>query len=207
MTSLVQFPNSHGFDAADPQAIAQAQAQFGFSDALRDFLMMQNGFEADGASADDWPCVDPIDADNIESCARVRYLFGVDAPEDYTNLVSQARALDMFAGVFMPIGDDHGGNPLVEVLAGERKGWIGSLDHDLFASSEDFDGLASALDLNCSADDTAQVKAQALCDLALGLVWWHAQSLAEFTARCLHIDDDGNCFVLDTEGAVSLNAA
>ena len=99
--------------------------------------------------------------------------------------------------MFLPIGVDYGGNPIVEVLAGARRGWVGSLDHELFASSGSFEELVEALALDADASDSADDKAQALCDEDLGLIWWHAASLDQLLAHALHLDDEGRGYVLD----------
>lgn len=200
MPFLVQFPNAFGLTLPQRADAVAAQQRYGFSDALRDFLLTQNGFDFEAeanptpAQAPDWPPRPDADPDG---CAELRYLYGLNAAAEYLDLDSNAQGHALFAGVFMPMGVDYGGNLIVEVLAGSRKGWIGSLDHEMFASSDDLDDLAEQLELDCAGDSSPDEKAEALCDDDLGLVWWHASSLTQFLAQCVYLDDSGSGFVVD----------
>ena len=101
--------------------------------------------------------------------------------------------------MFFPIGVGYGGYDYVEVLAGKYKGYIGSLDHDMYAGSEDLDEFIDNMELEGYQDAALDEQANILADPDLGLMWFHATSMKEFVDECIHCDENGTGFARDAD--------
>jgi hypothetical protein len=89
-------------------------------------------------------------------------------------------------------------------LAGKYKGYIGSLDHDLYAGSEDLGEFIENRELEGYKTAPLDEQANMLADPDLGLMWFHATSMKEFTAKCVHYDENGNGFARDADSVADL---
>ncbi len=198
----VLFPNPFGRRPASEQAIRALQQRIGFSDAYADFLRTQNGFvlydmERAGDIA---PYMQQSVAVTSESCANFRVLNSFGASDPHYDLET-LQAENLLADWFLVIGSDPAGNPFVEVLHGQHKGQIASLDHDFFAGKLDRQEFLEDMDLAHLASRSQDEQADALCEKALGLVWFHARSMRSFLAHCIHCEgDDFWGFVVDEPG-------
>jgi hypothetical protein len=194
----VLFPNPYGFKLPQKNHIPALQKLYGFSNDYAEFLRLQNGFLFDkleesvgnkkylSASLDD-----------AEHCSDLRVLYGFESGDDYYDLLDNLENLIMFQSVFFPIGVGYGGNDYVEILAGEFKGFIASLDHEMYASSSSIEDFVDEMNLKGFHDFSVDEKADVLVDEQLGLVWLHAISMAEFTECCIRCDQQFRGFVSD----------
>lgn len=196
----ILFPNPFGGPIAPENDIRALQAHIGFSDAYADFLRTQNGYSLYKMelSGDFAAYVQPSDAAS-ENRANFRALHSFAAQDPHYDLESD-QAEFLLADWFLSIGCDPAGNPFVEVLHGQHKGKIGSLDHDLFLGAEDLAGFFSDMELEHIAALSLAEQADALCDAELGLIWFHARDMKTFTAHCIHFEDDFWGFMVDEPG-------
>lgn len=197
----VLFPNPFGAAPAPEKDILALQAHLGFSDAYASFLRTQNGFSVltMEQSCDISPHVLPCAVQHSEQHANLRVLNSFAAQDPFYDLESE-QAEFMLARWFLNIGRDPAGNPFVEVLHGQHRGKIGSLDHDLFAGVDDWQEFLTEMELEHIAALSLAEQADALCDVALGLVWFHARDMKAFTAHCIHSDEQFWGFVVDGTG-------
>ena len=200
----ITFPNPAGYKLPNKTSVLAFQKQYGFSDQYAAFLLTQNGFSfkpydenTDVRSAYANYSV-PSD-DDSEGSSDLSVLYGFDSGDKYYDLADNQEGLDIFKGVFFPIGVGYGGNDYVEVLAGKYKGYIGSLDHDMYAGSEDLDEFIDNMELEGYQDATLDEQANMLADPDLGLMWFHATSMKEFLAECIHCDENGTGFARDAD--------
>ena len=194
----VLFPNPFGAAPAPEKDIQALQAHIGFSNAYADFLRTQNGFSlwTMENAADIQPYAKPSPLQSEEKYANFRALNSFAAQDPHYDLEAE-QADFLLADWFLNIGSDPAGNPFVEVLHGQHKGKIGSLDHDLFLGASDLQEFFGNMELDHIATLSLADQADALCDSKLGLIWLHARDLNHFTVRCIHCDDDFWGFVVD----------
>ena len=201
----VLFPNPFGAAPAPEKDIQALQAHIGFSDAYADFLRTQNGFSlwTMENAADIQPYAQPSPLQSEEKYANFRALnsFAAQDPHYDPHYDLEAEQADfLLADWFLNIGSDPAGNPFVEVLHGQHKGKIGSLDHDLFAGAEDLPEFLENMALSHIAPLSLAEQADALCDPEQGLIWFHARDMRAFTTHCLYCDDSFWGFVVDEPG-------
>ena len=202
MTGMqILFPNPFGAPPASNYDIAALQAHIGFSDAYADFLRAQNGFSLwTMENAADIPSyVKPSPLHSEEKYANFRALNSFGAQDPHYDLESE-QAEFLLAHWFLNIGSDPAGNPFVEVLHGQHKGKIGSLDHELFAGAEDLQEILANMELSHIAPMSLAEQADALCDQEQGLIWFHARDMHNFIAHCIYSDDGFWGFVEDEPG-------
>ncbi|BEP56719.1 hypothetical protein GmRootV118_39630 [Variovorax sp. V118] len=194
----VLFPNPFGRAPASAQAVDALQRRLGFSDAYAAFLRTQNGFslyEMEQAG-DIAAYVRPDGTASSASHANFRVLNSFGASDPHCDLET-LQAESLLAAWFLDIGSDPAGNPFVEVLHGRHKGRIASLDHDLFAGKLDTQEFLADMELTHLPSLSLDAQADALCDEAQGLVWFHASDMQSFLDHCIHCDDDFWGFVVD----------
>lgn len=197
----ILFPNPFGAPLASNCDIAALQAHIGFSDAYAVFLRAQNGFSlwTMENAADIQSYVKPSPLHSEEKYANFRALNSFGAQDPHYDLESE-QAEFLLAHWFLNIGSDPAGNPFVEVLHGQHKGKIGSLDHDLFAGAEDLQEFLENMELSHIAPLSLAEQADALCDQEQGLIWFHACDMHNFIAHCIYSDDGFWGFVVDEPG-------
>lgn len=197
----ILFPNPFGAPAVAELDILALQAHIGFSDAYADFLRSQNGFSlwTMENAADIQPYVKPSPLQSEERYANFRALHSFAAQDPHYDLESE-QAEFLLANWFLNIGCDPAGNPFVEVLHGQHKGKIASLDHDLFAGAEDLQEFFADMELEHIAALSLAEQADTLCDESTGLAWFHARDMRSFTAHCIYCDDSFWGFIVDEPG-------
>ena len=204
MTSMpdlhITFPNPYGLHPASHAHIAALQQRIGFSDAYADFLRTQNGFSMlrMETAADRDRFLTASEHRWSEQHANFRDLHSF-APDQDIEDVALLHGQHVFARWFLEIGFDPAGNPFVEVLHGQHRGKIGSLDHDLFAGADSEGAFLSDIELPHIATWSVADQTDALCDANLGLVWMHARSMQSFVQR-LYCDAQFWGFVVDEAG-------
>ena len=193
----VNFPNRLGHASTSPEQVDLLSSQFGFSAAYSDFLKNQNGFNfSDLESISETAEILTGDPESSEGKSDLRVLYSIGTEDPYYDLeIKISDPFATFGGAFFPIGEGYGGNLFVEVLHGEKKGYIASLDHELYASSSDFEDFLEEFDLPTNGQ-TAEL-ADALMDDELGLAWIHAESFERFIDSGVRVDEDMTGFAED----------
>jgi hypothetical protein len=205
------FPNPAGFKLPTKANVLAYQKLHGFSDQYADFLIAQNGFSFKPYDEDTDACAayakySTESDNNAEGHSDLSALYGFESGDEYYDLEDNQQGLDIFKGVFFPIGVGYGGNDYVEVLAGKYKGYIGSLDHDMYAGAKDLDEFIDNMELEGYQDAPRDQQANMLADPDLGLLWLHATSMKEFAAECVHYDEQGTGFARDADSVVDLKS-
>jgi hypothetical protein len=205
------FPNPAGFKLPTKASVLAYQKQQGFSDQYADFLITQNGFsfkpyDANSDVLAEYAKYSSKSDNNSEGHSDLSALYGFESGDEYYDLVDNQQGLDIFKGVFFLIGVGYGGNDYVEVLAGKYKGYIGSLDHDMYAGAEDLDEFIDNMELDGYQDAPLDEQANMLADPDLGLLWLHAKSMKEFVADCIHCDENGTGFARDADSIADLDS-
>ncbi len=203
------FPNPAGYKLPTQARVLAYQKLHGFSNQYADFLLTQNGFSFKSYDENSdvrkaYAGFSEASDDDSEGNSDLSVLYGLDSGDGYYDLEDNQQGLDIFKGVFFPIGVGYGGNDYVEVLAGKYKGYIGSLDHDMYAGSDDLDEFIDNMELEGYQDATRDQQADMLADPDLGLMWFHAKSMKEFVAECIHCDEQGSGFARDAESVADL---
>lgn len=205
----ITFPNPAGCKLPSKTRVLAYQNEQGFSDQYADFLLTQNGFSFKPYDKDtdvrlDYAAYSEASDNDSEGHSDLSVLYGFDSGDEYYDLEDNQQGLDLFKSVFFPIGVGYGGNDYVEVLAGKYKGYIGSLDHDMYAGSDDLDDFIDNMELEGYQDAPLDEQANMLTDPDLGLMWFHATSMKEFAAECIHCDENGNGFARDADSVADL---
>jgi hypothetical protein len=205
----ILFPNPDGYKIPTKDRVLAYQKQYGFSDQYADFLLTQNGFSFKSYDEDTDVCAEyakysAASDNNSETYSDLSVLFGLDSGDDYYDLEDNQRDFEIFKGNFFLIGIGYGGNAYVEVLAGKYKGYIGSLDHDMYAGSEDLAEFIDNMELEDFQTAPLDEQANMLADPDLGLMWFHATSMKEFAAKCVHYDENGCGFARDADSVADL---
>ena len=203
------FPNPAGYKLPTKARALAFQEQYGFSDQYADFLQTQNGFVFKPLDEDtdvrlEYATYSVASSDNSEGSSDLRVLYGLDSGDEYYDLEDNQQHFDMFEGVFFLIGVGYGGNEYVEVLAGKHKGYIGSLDHEMYAGSNDLDEFIENMELEGYQVAPLDEQASLLSNPDLGLIWFHATSMKEFVADCIHYNEVGNGFARDDNSVADL---
>ena len=193
----VQFPNPYGKPTPLLELVQDFQKVVGFSHDYAEFLLSQNGFTFQALEeADDRDLfLLPNDA-TAEGKADLRALNSFSAEDPYYDL-EKLQEDNLFAPHFLEIGSDPAGNPFVEVLVGQHKGKIGSLDHDMYAAAQDLKAFLHEMKLEHLISASVEQQADEFCHEELGLIWFHADSMKDFTQHCIHCDADFNGFIVD----------
>jgi hypothetical protein len=205
----ILFPNPAGYKLPTKARVLAYQKEQGFSDQYADFLITQNGFsfkpyDENSDVLAEYAKYSAQSDNNSEGHSDLSVLYGFESGDEYYDLADNQKGLDIFKGVFFPIGVGYGGNDYVEVLAGKYKGYIGSLDHDMYAGSEDLDEFIDNMELEGYQDAPPDEQANMLADPDLGLMWFHATSMKEFAAKCVHYDENGTGFARDADSVADL---
>lgn len=198
----IQFPNPYGYPLPCAERVRELQNSYGFSDEFAEYLLTQNGFSL-RKMADDAECDSHFAETGIHGTGDegrfwqdIQLFSGVDAEDNHDNLVS-AMQYNIFQGIFCPFGNDLGGNQFVEVLAGPWKGYIGCIDHEMYAGSDSLEQLANFLDLEGFLEMDLDQQAALLCDEeSLGMMSFHAPSIKAFFAECIYCDDELNSYAI-----------
>jgi hypothetical protein len=205
----ILFPNPAGYKLPTKARVLAYQKEKGFSGEYADFLITQNGFsfkpyDENSDVLAEYAKYSAQSDNNSEGHSDLSALYGFESGDEYYDLADNQEGLDIFKGVFFPIGVGYGGNDYVEVLAGKYKGYIGSLDHDMYAGSEDLDEFIDNMELEGYQDAPPDEQANMLADPDLGLMWFHATSMKEFAAHCVHYDETGWGFARDADSVADL---
>jgi hypothetical protein len=201
------FPNPYGYKLPKEYRVRVLQKQYQFSDAYADFLLTQNGFLFDSLVE----CPDRAkfivpSAHDPEHYSDLRVLYGFDSGDEYYDLEDCIESLSIFQTAFFPIGSGYGGNDYVEVLHGKFKGYIGSLDHEMYAGNSGIDDFLEDMGLEGFPDMTRDEQTDALADPELGLLWLHASSMTEFVQDCIYCDDGFRGFARDAKSVTKNDA-
>jgi hypothetical protein len=193
----VLFPNPYGYKLPEKNRVASFNKSFCFSDEYAEFLVTQNGFSVKKLEEDseNEKYLKNSEEDS-EGHADLRVLYGFDSGSQYYDLEDNLKSF-IFNGIFFPIGVDYGGNDLVEILAGKYKGYIASLDHEMYASSSSVEEFIEEFELDGFHDMSIDEKADVLADEELGLAWFFAKSINDFVELCIHCDNDFSGFVVE----------
>lgn len=206
----ILFPNPLGFKLPTQARVLAYQQQQGFSDQYAEFLLTQNGFSFKPYDEDNdirtaYAGYSEASDNNSEGSSDLSVLYGFDSGDEYYDLADSQQGLEIFKGVFFLIGVGYGGNDYVEVLAGKYKGYIGSLDHDMYAGSDDLDEFIDNMELEGYQNAPLDQQADMVTDPDLGLMWFHARSMKEFAAECIHCDEQGTGFARDADSVADLD--
>ena len=192
MLSKVTFPNPFGFSKATKEEIQSLQKKFNFSDEYATFLLEQNGFndllffDADYKSF-------TTNYTGEEPWQMFGGLYGLNSNSDYYDLI-EAQAYTIFESIFFKIGTDPGGNEFVEVLQGDKKGWIGCIDHDLYITHETLNSFLEEVEEETDYKDLNQLSLEELTEILIsedfGMMNFHAKSMNQFLADCFIIKDE-----------------
>ena len=194
----VMFPNPFGGGPLpSAQAVQDLQSQHGFSDALAQFYLRQNGFNSQAMDADPEAAQAFLRGGEADppGAADLARLFALNADKAHMDL-GAALASNLFAGLCFPIGKSFGGDLYVEILCGRYQGFIASLDHELYLGIPSLDEVLDELVLDVQGMSRDQVM-DTLCDPDSDLVWFHARDMQQFLNDCVFWDENGNCFVRD----------
>ena len=202
------FPNPDGFKLPTNASVLAYQKQQGFSDQYADFLITQNGFSFKPYDENIDVCLEytkySAESDNnAEGNSDLSVLYGFESGDEYYDLEDNQQDFEIFKGVFFLIGIGYGGNAYVEVLAGKYKGYIGSLDHDMYAGYY-LNEFIDNMELEGYQDAPLDEQTNMLADPDLGLMWFHATSMKEFAAQCVHYDETGWGFARDADSVAEL---
>ena len=194
----VMFPNPFGGGPLpSAQAVQDLQSQHGFSDALAQFYLRQNGFNSQAMDADPEAAQAFLRGGEADppGAADLARLFALNADKAHMDLGGEVES-NFFSGLCFPIGAGYGGNLYVEILCGRHKGFIADLNHELFFGCDSFEAFLDEMELDVQGLSRDQVM-DTLCDPDSDLVWFHARDMQQFLNDCVFRDENGNCFVRD----------
>jgi hypothetical protein len=200
------FPNPAGYKLPTKAKVLAYQKQQGFSDQYAEFLITKNGFSFDDfeKNTDNSRYLAESDS-NSEGCSDLRVIYGFESGDEYYDLAENQLGIDIFKDKFFAIGVGYGGNDFVEVLAGKYKGYIGSLDHEMYAGSDTWDEFTDNFEMEGYEDAELDHQANMLVDPDLGLIWLHATCMNEFVAECIHLSESGDGFARDADSVANLD--
>lgn len=194
----VIFPNPYGYKIPKKTRVSLLKEKLGFSDEYAEFLSTQNGFSFKLLEEDSKNEKYLIESDEeSEGHADLCVLYGIDSGDQHYDLEKNIQDF-IFNGIFLPIGVDYGGNDLIEILAGKYKGYIASLDHEMYAASSSMHEFADEFELDGFENMPMQEKADTLADEELGLTWLFAKSMNDFLRSCVYCDDEFVGFIVET---------
>lgn len=183
------FPNPFGLrptattSKEEVQRVLELQIEYRFSSQYRDFLLTQNGFISDAFCHSNAKANYLVEHDVANPSQDFQQLLAYDAHEEYFD-VEHVNGFNLFSEFFFVIGNDKGGNQFVEVLNGKFKGWIGSLDHGMYAISRSVGEFIE--DNNDFFADKSHLLTdyQKITSRELGLIAFHATSMDDFLENC-----------------------
>ena len=195
----VIFPNPYGNSPASESQIASLKDAFGISEDYAQFLKEQNGFSFEKLEESEISknyLTGEAESSEGKSDLRVLYSYGTEEP--YYDVKEKIKEeFYTFGGAFFPVGEGYGGNLYVEILHGDRKGYVASLDHELYASSGSFDEFLEEFEI--SRTTNLSDLANKLVDEELGLAWFHAATFNDFISQSVRADEDMAGFAEDLE--------
>ena len=145
-----------------------------------------------------------------EESEEVTGIFGVNTNKHSDIISENGEPYDHFYDVkfgrfFYPIGEDYGGNPMVQIAAGNQKGQIGMIDHEVWHG-----GMMLLLDLNeenkaeleVSFDSRETVDADTLIDYCeeAGFLGVFDETFEEYFERRKELCDLKIAYVLEKLG-------
>jgi predicted DNA-binding WGR domain protein len=183
--SKIIFPNSFTQGNATSESIENLQNQYHFSSNYAAFLKTQNGFNAYDFEDNDNTNRNYLQKSNLkldEYYQDLRSLFGA-------NEIISENEDNIFKDYLLMIGEDKGGNAVVEVLHGKFKGYIGIIDHEMYAGSDNMEEFIEAFDLEDFEKSNIDEKTNMLCDEDI-MMWFYAKNMQSFIENCLIFVDD-----------------
>ncbi len=189
------FPNSFTTGKSKTENIENLQNQFNFSNEYANFLNIQNGF-------------DGYDFDDASDKKRQKYLqkTTIELPDyylnDIKNLYSSEELIEenkdnIFRDYLLMIGVDKGGNNFVEVLHGQFKGYIGFIDHEMYAGSDNMEEFIETFSLENFEKSTLEERTDMLCDEDI-MMQFYAKNMHDFIENCI-IFVNGEVKVIELE--------
>lgn len=190
MTGRVVFPNPYGSPLPSESRVQALQQEFGFSDAYADFLLTQNGLDTSRWRDGEYETeVDPeVDRDWMTDS----HLHPHDADQCEEENRSEHRFFGFLSPYFCEIGSNGGGDPYVEVLVGEFKGWIVALNHEIGCddSIEEFFEAMEVADYDTMTEPERIAFLTGDMDGYEPVIWIRVTpSMREFTEHCLYVVD------------------
>ena len=193
----ISFPNPYGYKLPSKDRVASIQKDYKFSDDYASFLLSQNGFLVSSLEEDirknDYLSESEEDS---EGKPGFRVLYGLNSNDKYYDLEDNLQSF-IFKDYFFPIGSDYGGNDFVEILAGKFKGYIASLDHELYAAFDSLEEFIEEFKLENFDELPKGEKTDMLSSDNIGIAWIVAPSMQIFTENCIHCDSEFCGYVLD----------
>lgn len=194
----IVFPNPYGYKLPEKNRITSLQKSCSFSDEYATFLRTQNGFSFATLEEDLNHKQYLVESKDVtEGHADLRVLYGLDSGDQYYDLQENMDSF-IFKEIFLPIGVDYGGNELVEILVGQFKGYIASLDHEMYGGNSSIEEFVEEFELDefhaMSTDDRADL----LMDEKIGLIWLFAPSIKDFIELSMYCDDDFRGFIIES---------
>ena len=183
----IVFPNplTDKYQKPTRNQIESLQKEFGFSADYALFLESFNGFYADDFSElkayEDYLDANTSTSEGVHQELKVLYNF---ANDDAHYDVAKSQKDNIFKDIFFIIGEDPAGNEFVEVLAGNSKGYIGSIDHEMYLGSSSLQEFLEEFEIE---GETNEALANALCDGDF-LIYKHAKSMKDFIENGIYFD-------------------
>ncbi len=192
----VLFPNGFGHPLPRQDEVLDLQDRHGFSEDYAEFLLRQNGLSfVRMAEAPDAAEYLAESDDEAQGHSDLSDLLGLGSDLPFDDLEARIEEF-IFRDLLFPIGSGYGGNDYVEVLAGKYKGFVASLDHEMYAGNASLEDFLEEFEIDASDLDRDGL-ADALCDPDLGLAWFHANSVRQFVSECVYCDDEFSGFARD----------
>lgn len=189
MLSKVIFPNPFGFTKPTKEEIQSLQKKYNFSEEYATFLVEQNGFN-DFIFFDSNYTHFTATYEGKEPWQFFGGLYGLNSPSEYYDLI-EAQTYNIFESILFKIGTDPAGNEFVEVLRGNKKGWIGCIDHDYYISHDTLNSFIEEVETNFKSLN--QLSLEELTEILIsddfGMMNFHAKSMNQFLADCFIIKD------------------
>jgi hypothetical protein len=187
-----------GFGEADASKVKELQNKYGFSEEYATFLETQNGFNSvivdNESNVENTDYVTKTNESVEDFYQDVAFLYGIgDNLEHYYDLEHEIE-VNIFSKHFFIIGRDAGGNEFVEILHGKYKGYIGCIDHDMYAGNETLDEFIEDMDLEGFEEGSLKKQCNMLVDEDLGLMVLHAKNMNDFILNKLFVNSNGNTY-------------
>jgi hypothetical protein len=194
------FPNPYGFKLPTKERIENLLQKYQLSEDYSCFLLNQNGLLIDKIDDDEnklnFLKQPEVSEQNNIASSDIRCLYGIDADIEGYDFENNFESF-IFSEYLLPIGIDCGGNEFVEIRGGRFKGYIASLDHEMYLSSESIDEFIEEFELTGFEDASFDEKVDMLCDQEMGVAWVIALSMNDFLEKCIHCDENFSGYVLD----------
>ena len=192
MPLKITFPNPFGFPKPTKDEVQSFQEKYKFSDDYFSFLLNQNGFDDIAFFESDYKNY-TTNYSGEEPWQMFGCLHGLNSNSEYYDLI-EAQTYNIFEEFFFKIGTDPGGNEFVEVLQGEKKGWIGCIDHDLYIIHETLESFLVFCENEVGYNNLKELSTEKLTEFLIseefGLINFHAKSMNQFLENCFVIIDD-----------------